>query len=55
MSTAHRYASDVAFTPAVKTAQARLGSRRGYARMEESTGWRTKSLSENILLSMNVL
>jgi uncharacterized protein len=42
MSTAHRYASDVAFTPAVKAAQARLGSRRGYARMEESTGWRTK-------------
>jgi predicted pyridoxine 5'-phosphate oxidase superfamily flavin-nucleotide-binding protein len=42
MSTALRLASDVAFTPAVKAAQARLGSRKGYARMEKSTGWRTE-------------
>lgn len=35
-------ASDVAFTPAVKAAQARLGSRGGYARMEEKGGWQAK-------------
>ena len=34
--------SDVAFTPAVKAAQERLGSRRGYARMEEKGGWQHK-------------
>ena len=33
------YTSDIAFTPAVKTAQERLGSRSGYARMEEKGGW----------------
>ena len=33
------YASDVAFTPAVKAIQARKGSRHGYARMEQSGGW----------------
>ena len=32
--------SDVAFTPAVKAAQERLGSRGTYARMEERGGWR---------------
>ncbi len=32
-------ASDVAFTPAVKTIQERLGSRRNYARMEQGPGW----------------
>src|SRR5918911_494844 len=42
MSTTHHYASDVAFTPAVKAVQARLGSRAAYARMEQSTAWRTK-------------
>ncbi len=31
--------SDVAFTPAVKAAQARNGSRAAYARMEEKRGW----------------
>lgn len=31
--------SDVAFTPAVKAQQERLGSRHGYARMEEKGGW----------------
>lgn len=33
------YVSDVAFTPAVKAAQKRLGSRDGFARMEERGGW----------------
>ncbi|HEX8339643.1 MAG TPA: pyridoxamine 5'-phosphate oxidase family protein [Tepidisphaeraceae bacterium] len=33
--------SDVAFTPAVKTIQQQKGSRRSYARMEESGGWET--------------
>ena len=36
-----RYASDVAFTPAVKAAQERNGSRAGYARMEEKGGWKS--------------
>ncbi len=31
--------SDIAFSPAVKTAQARYGSRQAYARMEEKGGW----------------
>jgi predicted pyridoxine 5'-phosphate oxidase superfamily flavin-nucleotide-binding protein len=35
------YASDVAFTPAVKAVQARKGSRHGYAKMEQSGGWET--------------
>ena len=34
-----RPASDVAFTPAVKSIQERLGSRKGYARMEQGRGW----------------
>ena len=34
------HTSDVAFSPAVKAAQSRLGSRRGYARMEQKGGWR---------------
>jgi len=34
-----RPASDVAFTPAVKTIQERLGSRRNYERMEQGRGW----------------
>jgi uncharacterized protein len=33
--------SDVAFTRSVKAIQARKGSRRGYARMEESGAWQT--------------
>ena len=32
--------SDLAFTPAVKAWQARLGSRAGYARMAEKRDWR---------------
>jgi len=31
--------SDIAFTPAVKVQQERMGSRRGYARMEQGAGW----------------
>jgi predicted pyridoxine 5'-phosphate oxidase superfamily flavin-nucleotide-binding protein len=34
-------ASDVAFTPTVKAIQARKGSRRAYAKMEENGGWET--------------
>lgn len=34
------YASDVAFTPAVKALQEEKGSRRGYAKMEEEAGWK---------------
>jgi predicted pyridoxine 5'-phosphate oxidase superfamily flavin-nucleotide-binding protein len=37
------YASDVAFTPAVKAVQARKGSRANYARMEEAGSWTTKT------------
>ena len=36
------YSSDVAFTPAVKAVQERKGSRRSYARIEESGSWKTK-------------
>ena len=39
--THHAYASDVAFTPAVKSIQARKGSRAAYARVEQN-GWRTE-------------
>ena len=35
------YSSDVAFTPSVKAAQERRGSRAIYHRMEESGGWET--------------
>lgn len=34
--------SDVAFTPSVKSVQARKGSRRAYSRMEERGGWQTR-------------
>jgi len=36
------FPSDVAFTPAVKAAQAERGSRETYARMESGRGWRTE-------------
>ena len=42
MSETHTYSSDVAFTPAVKSVQARKGSRDAYARVEQSGGWRTE-------------
>lgn len=35
------YTSDIAFTPAVKAIQTRLGSRAGYAKMEQGGGWET--------------
>jgi predicted pyridoxine 5'-phosphate oxidase superfamily flavin-nucleotide-binding protein len=35
------YASDIAFTPAVKAIQTRLGSRANYARMEQRGSWQT--------------
>ena len=39
--------SDVAFTPAVKSIQARKGSRSAYARVEQNGGWRT-AIDENL-------
>ncbi len=33
--------SDIAFTPAVKAIQERMGSRKSYARMEHGDGWQT--------------
>ena len=42
MSDTHTYSSDVAFTPAVKEIQARKGSRKAYAHVEENGGWRTE-------------
>ncbi|MBR1131564.1 pyridoxamine 5'-phosphate oxidase family protein [Bradyrhizobium iriomotense] len=41
MTAGHTYASDVAFSPAVKAIQARKGSREAYARSEQR-GWRTE-------------
>jgi len=40
MIAANLPASNVAFTPAVKSIQERLGSRRSYARMEQGAGWK---------------
>lgn len=40
------YVSDVAFTPAVKAVQERMGSRRGYASMEERGGWSDEVTAE---------
>jgi predicted pyridoxine 5'-phosphate oxidase superfamily flavin-nucleotide-binding protein len=42
MSDTRTFSSDVAFTPAVKAVQARKGSRRAYAHVEQSGGWRTE-------------
>jgi uncharacterized protein len=42
MDTTQGYSSDVAFTPTVKAVQARRGSRRAYARMEEKGSWKTR-------------
>lgn len=41
MDTASGFPSDVAFTDAVKAQQTRMGSRRAYKHMEESSGWET--------------
>ena len=42
MTTPHIFSSDVAFTPAVKAIQARKGSRKAYAHVEQNGGWRTE-------------
>ncbi|MGQ0684915.1 pyridoxamine 5'-phosphate oxidase family protein [Bradyrhizobium sp.] len=47
MSDVHTYSSDVAFTRAVKTIQARKGSREAYAEQEARGGWRTE-IDENL-------
>jgi predicted pyridoxine 5'-phosphate oxidase superfamily flavin-nucleotide-binding protein len=47
MSEARAYSSDVAFTPAVKAAQARNGSREMFAEVEANGGWRTE-IDENL-------
>ena len=41
MNEKNRSPSDVAFTAAVKSIQARKGSRHAYSRMEEGAGWQT--------------
>src|SRR4029450_4180606 len=41
METTETYSSDVAFTPSVKSVQARKGSRGGYSKMEERGSWQT--------------
>jgi predicted pyridoxine 5'-phosphate oxidase superfamily flavin-nucleotide-binding protein len=41
-----RYASDVAFTPAVKAIQVKKGSRAAYAQMEWGSGWATSVTPE---------
>ena len=46
MANAYVYVSDVAFTPAVKSIQARKGSREAYAHVEQH-GWRTE-VDENL-------
>jgi predicted pyridoxine 5'-phosphate oxidase superfamily flavin-nucleotide-binding protein len=47
MSDTQTYSSDVAFTPAVKSIQARKGSRDAYASVEARGGWRTE-IDENL-------
>lgn len=37
-----QYASDIAFTPAVKEIQSRKGSRSSYSKVEKGRGWQTK-------------
>lgn len=46
MTAPRKIVSDVAFTPAVKAQQERLGSRHGYARMEEKKGWSDQVTTE---------
>lgn len=47
MSDSHLYPSDAAFSPAVKSIQARKGSREAFALLEQSRGWRTE-IDENL-------
>jgi len=46
MPGASRYSSDVAFTPAVKAAQSRKGSRHAYERVEARGSWETSITAE---------
>jgi len=46
MKTRLVYPSDIAFTDAVKAQQSRMGSRRAYAHMEQSSGWQTRITPE---------
>ena len=46
MTTETVFPSDIAFTPAVKAQQTRMGSRRAYAHMEEGAGWQTRVTPE---------
>jgi predicted pyridoxine 5'-phosphate oxidase superfamily flavin-nucleotide-binding protein len=46
MDNVTHYASDIAFTPAVKAIQARKGSRLGYSRMEQRGSWETQITPE---------
>jgi predicted pyridoxine 5'-phosphate oxidase superfamily flavin-nucleotide-binding protein len=46
MSAPPGFPSDIAFTEAVKAQQTRMGSRRAYAHMEESSGWQTRITAE---------
>ena len=41
------YTSDIAFTPAVKSFQTRLGSRDSYHRMEKGGGW-SSAITEDL-------
>ena len=41
-----QYASDIAFTPAVKAIQSRKGSRSAYSEVEKGQGWHTTVTSE---------
>lgn len=41
-----QFASDIAFTPAVKAVQSSKGSRAGYARLEQGRGWHTTVTAE---------
>ena len=43
-----RNMSDLAFTPAVKAVQERMGSRAGYARMEKKGGWRGDRVTDEL-------
>jgi predicted pyridoxine 5'-phosphate oxidase superfamily flavin-nucleotide-binding protein len=46
MNTPSGFPSDIAFTPAVKAQQVRMGSRRAYAHMEKGSGWQTQITPE---------
>lgn len=46
MNDQERPVSDIAFTPAVKAVQERLGSRKSYARVEDGAGWSSEVTDE---------